>query len=136
MARTTRAVILFDGVCNLCSSSVQFIIERDPKAKFHFASLQSDRAKALLKEMGYPQSETLTSIVLLEKGKYFEESTAALKIAGQLSFPWNLLVVFLIVPRFLRDPLYRWIARNRYQWFGKSETCFIPTSEYKSRFIE
>lgn len=131
-----HAVVLFDGVCNLCSTSVQFIIQRDPQEHFQFASLQSEKAKTLLKQVGHSGDETLASIVLIEDGKYFEESTAALKIASALTFPWGLLKAFLIFPKFLRDPFYRLVARNRYNWFGKRDTCFLPSPEYKKRFIE
>lgn len=131
-----HAIVLFDGVCNLCSASVQFIIKRDPKAYFQFASLQSEKAKTLLAQAGYSNPVQLASIVLLEDGKVFEESTAALKIAAKLTPLWNLFMVFLIVPAILRNPVYRWIAKNRYRWFGKREVCFLPSPEYKSRFIE
>jgi predicted DCC family thiol-disulfide oxidoreductase YuxK len=127
----TQATVLFDGVCNLCNASVDFIINRDPRAYFRFAALQSDAAKALGEAThGGPQS-----IVLIEDGKRYEQSAAALRIARRLSGAWPLLWIFIVVPRPVRDALYRFVARKRYAWFGRSDECRIPTPELKARFL-
>ena len=127
-------IILFDGVCNLCNSSVQFILRHDKKKKFHFASLQSDPAKILVPFLSEKKG-TPESILLWENGKIYSHSTAALKIARQLRFPISGLYIFMIVPKLVRDAVYKWIARNRYKWFGKKESCMLPTQELKNRFL-
>jgi len=130
---TEKAVIFFDGVCNLCNGAVQFVIKRDRKNYFKFAALQSDFAQQTL--LGFNlQVKQGDSFVLLENGKVYEQSTAALKVARELNGLWPLLYVFIIVPPFIRDPVYKFIARNRYKWFGKQESCWIPTPELKDRF--
>ena len=129
------ALILFDGVCNLCAGAVRFIIKRDPKGFFRFASLQSELGQRLLKEHGIDPSRT-DSFVLIENGAAYAESTAALRVARHLSRAWPLCYAGIILPRVLRDRVYRFIARNRYRWFGKQETCMIPTPELRARFIE
>lgn len=128
-----EAVVLFDGVCNLCSGAVQFTIKRDPFARFHFASLQSDYGQEQLKRIGF-NPESLHSIVLIKDGKVFERSNAALEIARNLTGVWPLLYGFKILPRFLRDSIYTLIARYRYRWFGKKDSCWLPTPELKARF--
>jgi predicted DCC family thiol-disulfide oxidoreductase YuxK len=129
-------VVLFDGVCNLCNASVNFIIDRDPTAQFRFAALQSDVARERLTELGQPPPPTTPeSILLLEGGHLYSESTAALRIAGHLRGPWRLLKALLVVPRPLRDAVYRLIARNRYAWFGRTDACRVPTPELKARFL-
>lgn len=131
-----RPIVLFDGVCNLCSASVQFIIDRDPKGIFRFASLQSERAAELLRAEGRtPPVGDPESVVLIENGVVYEHSGAALRIARRLGLPWSLFFVFWIVPWFVRDAVYRLIARNRYRWFGRSEQCRIPTPELRARFL-
>jgi predicted DCC family thiol-disulfide oxidoreductase YuxK len=128
-------IILFDGVCNLCSSSVQFIIERDPKHKFKFASLQSPFGQQqLLKWKLDPHH--LHSIILIKENTFYQRSNAALEIAKNLKGLWPVIYGFKIIPTFLRDGIYDWIARNRYRWFGKKDACWLPTPEMKSRFIE
>lgn len=127
-------VVLFDGVCNLCSNSVQFIIKRDPKARFKFASLQSAYGQAELTRFNLDPTQ-LHSIILVQGDTFLERSNAALEIARHLSGAWPLFYAFKIVPRFLRDPVYNWIARNRYRWFGKKNECWLPTPELKSRFL-
>ncbi|UAY52491.1 thiol-disulfide oxidoreductase DCC family protein [Ferruginibacter albus] len=129
-----KRIILFDGVCNLCNRSVQTVIKNDPQAKFVFASLQSEEGKQLLKQFDLPVSK-LDSFVLLQDDKAYTQSTAALKVAAQIKGAWKLLAVFLIVPKFIRDGVYDWIARNRYKWFGKQNECMIPTPELKARFL-
>ena len=129
-----KSIILFDGVCNLCTASVQFIIKRDPEAKFLFTSIQ--QADPDLLPSGFTREVlTLESILLLEQDKLFIRSTAALKIARKLNALWPLLYVFILIPVFIRDPIYNFIARNRYRWFGKQDQCMLPTEELKSRFI-
>lgn len=127
-------VILFDGVCNLCNSSVLFIIQRDPKAKFRFASLQSDFGKAQMLRFGLNHTE-LGSVLLIKEEILYQKSNAALEIARNLTGGWPLLYVFKIIPAFLRDWVYNGIAQNRYRWFGKKDACMIPTPELKSRFV-
>lgn len=127
-------VILFDGVCNLCNSSVLFIIKRDPRAQFKFASLQSEFGQEQLRRFTLPTTE-LNSVFLLADGKLYQKSNAAIKIAGRLTGGWPLMAIFRIVPTRVRDAVYDWVARNRYRWFGKREVCMIPTPELKSRFI-
>lgn len=129
-----KSVLLFDGVCNLCNSSVNFILARDPKAKFRFASLQSDEGQALLQEFEDRPSD-LSSVVLIEDGQLYARSDAALRVARQLSGGWPLLYAFIVLPRALRDAVYNWIARNRYRWFGKRDSCMIPSPELRSRFL-
>jgi len=129
---TNKPVILFDGVCNLCQSSVQFIIKRDKNAAFKFAALQSDAALQLLANQPPVNSD---SVLLLQKDVLYQKSTAALKIAAQLNWPWPMLYVFIIVPTPIRDWAYDYIARNRYRWFGKQESCMVPTPNLKDRFL-
>ncbi|GGF30333.1 thiol-disulfide oxidoreductase DCC family protein [Echinicola rosea] len=127
-------IVLFDGVCNLCNQAVDFIIQRDSKNNFKLASLQDDISKKLLKGKNLNESY-LDSIVLLREDKVYYKSRAALEITKKLKGFWPLLYGFIIIPNFLRDPLYDWIARNRYKWFGKRETCRFPTEEDKMKFL-
>ena len=128
------AVILFDGVCNLCNGAVQFVIERDPAARFGFAALQSPVAARL---MGSSRSGgRLDSIVLIEEGRIWSQSTAALRIARRLRFPWPALYAMIVVPRPLRDWIYNLVARNRYTWFGEREACMVPTPALRARFLD
>lgn len=127
-------IILFDGFCNLCNSSVQFIIKRDRKAIFSFAPLQGDQANTLLKNQNLDHSK-MDSIIYIQNGMVFTKSTAALKISKKLNALWPLLYAFIIIPKPLRDAIYDWIARNRYQWFGKREECTLPKDHWKSRFL-
>lgn len=127
-------VILFDGQCHLCNGFVAFVIRRDPKARFHFAPLQSETGRRLLNESGF-QQPTDESVVLIEAGKGTVESTAVLQVFRFLRFPWNLLYGFILVPRPIRDAVYQWVARNRYRWFGKSEICMVPREEWQEMFL-
>lgn len=129
------AVILFDGVCHLCQGVVKFLIKRDPTGRFHFASLQSEAGRRLLEEKGV-HVEHLGTIIVLEKDNYYIRSTGALRIAKRLRFPWPLLYGLIIVPRFIRDAVYRLVAANRYRFFGKDETCLVPTKELSKRFLK
>ena len=128
-------VLLFDGVCNLCNGAVAFVIRRDPRARLRFAPLQSPAADALLASLGVARDRLPDSFVLVEDGRVHVRSTAALRVARRLRFPWPLLAVFLLVPRWLRDPVYDLVARNRYRWFGRREACMVPTAELRARFL-
>lgn len=129
-----KSVVLIDGVCHLCQGVVRFIIPRDPEARFLFASLQSEAAQALLPADGLT-SGPLSTVVLLENGVQYTQSAAVLRIARRLRFPWPLAYLFIAVPRIVRDALYRYVARNRYRWFGKDEQCMLPTPEIRDRFL-
>ncbi len=126
--------MLFDGVCNLCNGSVLFVIDRDPAGHFQFAPLQSDPGRQLLQRHGYAGAD-LSSIVLVDGGRLYTRSTAALRIARRLTWPWRLLHALIVVPRPVRDAVYGLIARNRYRWFGREEACRIPTPELRHRFL-
>ncbi len=128
------AVVLFDGVCNLCNASVQFIIARDPGARFRFAALDSDAARGLLSECGI-SGALPDSVALIERCIVYTQSSAALRIARRLRFPWPLMYALIVVPRPLRDAIYDLIAQNRYGWFGKRDACMVPTPELRSRFL-
>lgn len=130
-----KPIIFFDGICNLCNSSVQFIIKRDTDERFLFASLQSDAAKDILLQYNL-ENYDLSSIILLENGVIYQKSTAVLKIAKQLTGITKLSYAFIIIPRCIRDGVYTLIAKNRYQWFGKRASCMLPTKELKLRFLE
>jgi predicted DCC family thiol-disulfide oxidoreductase YuxK len=127
-------VILFDGVCNYCNALVNWVMRLDRKGVFRFATLQSEHGRALLRQYGLPE-EQLDSVVLVEKGKAYIKSDAALRIGHHL--PWWLQEtrVLWVVPRPFRDAIYDFIARNRYKWFGKKESCMVPTAEQRERFL-
>ena len=127
-------VVLFDGVCNLCNDAVDFVVRHDPERRFKLASLQSDAGQALLARYGLAEDPP-DSIVLVERGRVYLRSTAALRIAAGLDGALPLLQAFLAVPPRLRDAVYRYIAENRYRWFGKRETCRLPTPEERARFL-
>jgi predicted DCC family thiol-disulfide oxidoreductase YuxK len=129
-----HSVILFDGVCNLCNGFVQFTIERDKDQYFKFASLQSDTAKEILASFGL-DNQSLSTVILVENGQYYTKSTAGLTIISRFGGLWSLAKVLLIFPKFIRDVVYDFIARNRYKWFGEKESCWIPTPELKKRFL-
>lgn len=130
-----KKLILFDGVCNLCNSSVQYVIKHDKKDLFLFAPLQSKVGESLIKKYNIDTNKT-DSILLYtpEKGIDYK-SNAALKIASQLGFPRNLMSVFFIIPPFIRNWVYDYIAKNRYKWYGKKDACMIPTPELKRKFL-
>lgn len=129
-----NAIILFDGVCNLCNSSVNYVIDHDPDGYFKLGALQSETGKLYLERYDLGNEEIQT-VILIENKKAYTRSTAALRIAKRLQGPVKLAWIFIILPRFIRDPLYNHIARNRYKWFGKREQCRVPTPDLKSRFI-
>lgn len=129
-------IILFDGVCNLCNDAINFVIKRDKKRIFKFASLQSEIGQKLTSERGI-NTDDFDSIILIDPGTaWYEKSTAALQIAKQLSGIFPLLSVFLIFPKSFRDLVYDFVARNRYKWFGKKDQCMIPTPELRALFID
>ncbi|MBO0361051.1 thiol-disulfide oxidoreductase DCC family protein [Hymenobacter sp. BT186] len=129
------AVILFDGVCNLCNGFVQFVINHDPAGRFQFTSLQSEAGRQLLAQHGIPAVIQPETVMLVENGRVYTHSTAALRVLRRLRGPWPLLYAGMLVPRLLRDWVYRFIARHRYQWFGRKESCWLPTPELKARFL-
>jgi len=136
LAPTGSGVVLFDGTCNLCSATVAFLIPRDRTSRLRFASLQSAVGQELLRRHGISAPATPDSVVYIEGKQAFTRSDAALAIAGRLDPPWPLLGVFWYVPRPLRDAIYSFVARNRYRWFGRTETCQLPTPEQRARFLE
>jgi predicted DCC family thiol-disulfide oxidoreductase YuxK len=131
---TSKPIIFFDGVCNLCNNSVQFVIKRDKEAKFRFASLQSAAGQEILQQFQLSQND-FNSFLLFQEGKLFTRSTAALKVLSQLK-GWKWARVFQWVPPFVRNGVYNLIARNRYKWFGKRDECMMPTPDLKARFID
>jgi predicted DCC family thiol-disulfide oxidoreductase YuxK len=130
-----KIIVFFDGVCNFCNGTVNFIIKRDKKNKFLFAALQSEAGKEFLTSHNLNTDE-FDSIIVLHKGMLLQRSDAALEIARNLGFPWFIFYGFRILPRFLRDFFYKLIAKNRYRLFGKKEVCMIPTAEIKAKFLE
>jgi predicted DCC family thiol-disulfide oxidoreductase YuxK len=131
-----KKLILFDGVCNLCNSSVQYVIKHDKKNNFMFAALQSEAGKQIIKAHNIDTGKTDSILLYSPEKDVVSKSTAALKIASDLGFPLNLMCVFLIIPAFIRNWVYDYIAKNRYKWYGKKESCWIPTPELKSKFLE
>ncbi len=127
-------IIVFDGVCNWCNAWVSFTIDRDPHRKFKFGTLQSESAQQILKE-SHLSTEDFETFLLLEHGRVFTKSTAALKIALHLPRFWPLLYLCIVIPRPLRDAVYNYIARHRYQWRGKAEACRVPTPAERERFM-
>ncbi|HBR55402.1 MAG TPA: thiol-disulfide oxidoreductase [Flavobacteriaceae bacterium] len=127
-------IILFDGVCNLCNNSVTFVIKRDTKDVFRFTALQEEPGQTLIKKHGIDPAET-DSIILVSGDKAYTKSTAALKIACHLGGGYPLLYAFMIVPKFIRNWVYDYVAKNRYRWYGKKESCMIPTPELRSKFL-
>lgn len=127
-------IILFDGDCNFCDASVQFILERDNKEVFHFASLQSEAGQELLKKYNVP--EDVDSMILIENGKVYYKSAAALRICLHLKGAWKLFYAFIIVPSPIRNLVYDFVARNRYKWFGKKgDSCMLPPVSVRQRFL-
>lgn len=135
MAALPELIILFDGVCNLCNGRVKFVIKHDKKQRFHFAALQSEAGKNLLQQY-HVSDNNLQSFVFIEKGKAYTQSTAALRVCKYLDGFYKIFYGFLIVPAFIRNAVYRVIANNRYKWFGKQETCMVPTPAIKARFLD
>lgn len=127
-------ILLFDGVCNLCDSFVQFIIRHDPNAIFRFTPLQSEAGQHFLKEANFP-TEELSTVVLVYQGEFYTHSDVALQVVRYLPGLWSLLYGLRIIPKSIRDAIYNWVAQNRYRWFGKQESCMMPTPDIKSRFL-
>ena len=130
-----KSIILFDGVCNLCNASVNFVIKHDKKAQFLFASFQSDAAKEIMLQLNLENFNS-ESVILIEDQKIYEKSTAALKIAKQLEGGFKVFYTSVCVPKKIRDWVYSFIAKNRYRWFGKREGCLVPSPELKNRFLD
>lgn len=126
-------ILLFDGVCHFCNSSVQFIIKRDQAAYFRFASIQSEAGQALLAQYNIPTD--VDSVILIEDGRAYTESTAALKVCRQLDGAWKLFYALIMVPPFVRNFFYRLFAKKRYRLFGQKNTCMLPTTKQKTRFL-
>jgi predicted DCC family thiol-disulfide oxidoreductase YuxK len=136
MELPNKKIVLFDGVCNLCESSVQMIIKHDKNEVFMFASQQSETGKDILRYLGIDTKKT-DGIVLYEPGvAYFIKSDAAMEILKDFPFPYSLLRVFRFLPLSIRDAVYDYIAKNRYTWYGKKEACLLPTKELKAKFLE
>lgn len=127
-------LILFDGVCNFCDASINFVLERDPEGKFKYASLQSEAGQEVLTRLGLPTSD-FDSFVYVEGDKHYTKSSAGLKVAQELGGLWRLTAIFMLVPKPLRDWVYSLIARNRYKWFGKKDACMLPSPEVRERFL-
>ena len=127
-------IVLFDGVCNFCNASINFVIDRDSKIVFKFATLQSDIGQEILKKHGLKQ-DNFDSIILEKEGVVYQKSDAALEIARNMDGLWKIFYVFKLIPAFLRNPVYDLIARNRYRMFGKTDACRVPTAELKARFL-
>jgi predicted DCC family thiol-disulfide oxidoreductase YuxK len=130
----TAPTILFDGVCNFCNGAVNFVIKRDKQSIIKFAALQSTAGMQLLQQYNLPITD-MKSFVFVENGVAYTQSTAALKVCKYLGAGWPICKVFFIVPKFIRDGLYNWIAKNRYKWFGQKDTCMIPSPEVRTRFL-
>jgi predicted DCC family thiol-disulfide oxidoreductase YuxK len=128
-------LILFDGVCNLCSGSVKFILKKDSRKKFVFASLQGKKGQEILKKYALSPTD-FNSFILIENNNLYTHSTAVLRMLRLLGGGWKLLYGFIIIPRFIRDAVYNLIARNRYKWFGRKEECWLPRPEWKERFLD
>ncbi len=130
-----RAIVLFDGVCNLCNGAINFILKRDPAGNFAFASLQSEAGQEVLTNYGL-STQNFNTVILVQDGKVYKKSRAALQIAGKLEGGWKLLQVFKVVPAFISDAVYSFIAQNRYRFFGKRDACRLPTPDIRRRFLE
>ncbi|MDH3321690.1 MAG: DUF393 domain-containing protein [Flavobacteriaceae bacterium] len=130
-----KSIILFDGLCSLCNSSVQFILKHEKNQNFLFASLQSDAAAKILLQLNYKKND-LNSLVLIEEKHIYTKSTAALKIIKSMKPLWSWFYIMIIVPKFIRDFMYDLIAKNRYQWFGKLNICELGIDKNKDRFIK
>lgn len=130
---TGKKIIFFDGVCNLCNGFVQFVINRDPQNALLFASLQSQAGTDMMEH--FHLSKDITTVIFIENGVLYKKSTAALQIVKHLNGIWPLAFVFIVIPTFIRNIVYDFVARNRYRWFGKKDECMLPTPELKSRFL-
>lgn len=127
-------LILFDGVCNFCNASVDFVIQRDPEQKFMFGTLQSEPGQQIL-QMNHLDTQDFETFLYLENGKVFTKSTAALRVAKELTGGWPLLYICMSIPQIFRDRIYRFIRRRRYQWMGKRDSCRLPDEHERARFV-
>ncbi|MFN7325463.1 MAG: thiol-disulfide oxidoreductase DCC family protein [Chitinophagales bacterium] len=132
--KLSMSVLLFDGVCNLCNTSVKWVLLRDKKGEFKFAAIQSEAGQSLLKSFGL-ENQPLESVILISGRQAYIKSDAAIKVASKLGGIWTIALVFRLVPRPVRDAIYNWVAKNRYRWFGKQEQCLLPQPEWKDRFL-
>lgn len=132
---TRDAVVLFDGVCNLCNGFVNFVVDRDPQRRLSFAWLQS-RGGMELREKCRANDEELETILFVEGGKCYARSDAVLRILRRLRWPYQMAFALIVLPRPIRDRMYFWVVRNRYRWFGRSAECRVPTPELRSRILE
>lgn len=130
-----KKIILFDGVCNLCDSSVQFVIKHDKKDVFRFVQLQSDLGQKIIRHIGISTSEIDSGILYEPANKYYYKSDVAFRILKDIGGIYKCLFVFSILPKSILDKIYEWVAKNRYKWFGKKESCMIPTPELKAKFL-
>lgn len=131
-----KKIILFDGVCNLCDASVQFIIKHDKKDVFRFVAIQSEMGQNIIQYLGIDTSKT-DSIILYEPDiAYYFKAEAALRIARELNSWHKILYLFIIIPDFMKNSVYNFIAKNRYKWYGKKEACMLPTTELKGKFLD
>jgi predicted DCC family thiol-disulfide oxidoreductase YuxK len=128
-------LVLFDGVCNFCNFWIQFALNRDRKGKLSFGSLQGSTAQQVLPQYKIDPT-VIASVIFIEDGIAYRESTAALKVCRHLDGGWKLLYGLIIIPAFIRDGIYKWIGKNRYKWFGKQESCMLPSPEQRSRFVD
>jgi predicted DCC family thiol-disulfide oxidoreductase YuxK len=128
-------IILFDGICNLCNRAVQFVIRHDRNKQFKFGSLQGPHGQEYLRNLNIQPDKT-DSFLLIEDEKHYTRSTAALRVFKKLGGTWSLLYIFIVIPSFIRDALYDFIAHNRYRWFGKRNECMLPTEDLKARFLD
>ena len=127
-----KLIVLFDGVCNFCNAWVQLIIRNDSKDVFRFVSIQSDIGQELMRKSGDSTGE---SVVVVERGKHYFHSSAALRISFHMDGLWKMMIVFYILPKFIRDAVYNFIARNRYKWFGKRDTCIVPDEKIRKEMV-
>lgn len=130
----SHPIVVFDGICNFCSQSVQAVIRADRNAVFRFASMQSPLGAQLMRRFGIDPSDAQT-FLLVDGERSYMRSDAALEVARRLPFPWFCLSWLRAVPRFVRNPVYSVVARNRYKWFGKKDACFLPSPEERARFL-
>ncbi len=135
LPRRSKPLVLFDGVCNWCVFWVNFIIRRDPEKQFLFASLQSPTGLQISRAVGLPD-DALTTMIFVEDGRYYLKSSAALHILRRMKGFWPLLFAFILVPQFFRDACYDVVGKNRYRWFGRKESCLIPTPDIRERFVD
>ncbi len=135
LSNSSKAILLYDGVCNICNASVQFVLNHETNTEIFFVSLQSELGVSLLSKYGFPYDYT-DSLVFIEKSEAYTHSDAALHIAKYLKFPYSSLRMGYIIPKSLRDAVYNFIAKNRYKWFGKNESCMLPDPTIKYRFLD